>query len=68
MIKTILATLPVPTVAMVTAGVAHADTIDYGTNQAACKAGAQQANAGGNASAFCFETGPGHYSLSYTRR
>ena len=38
--------------------------IDFGTNQAACKAAAQQANAAGNRPSYCFETGPGHYSLN----
>ncbi|MCX8559826.1 DUF4189 domain-containing protein [Mycolicibacterium mucogenicum] len=47
---------------------AHADNIDFGTNQDACQAAAHQANAGGNASAFCFQTGPGHYSLTFERR
>lgn len=47
------------------AGAAGADEyIDFGTNQAACKAAAQQANATGNRPSYCFETGPGHYSLN----
>ncbi len=54
--------------AIAVAAPAHADNIDFGTDQAACKAAAQQANASGNASAFCFQTGPGHYALYYTRR
>ena len=51
------------TVSMVDAAVANADYIDFGTNQAACKSAAQQANATGNGYSYCYETGPGHYSL-----
>jgi hypothetical protein len=53
------------TISMVDAAVANADEyIDYGTDQAACKAAAQQANATNNrGSSFCYQTGPGHYSL-----
>lgn len=47
---------------------AHADNVDFGTNRAACQAAEQQLHASGNSSADCFETGPGHYSLSYSRR
>lgn len=39
------------------------DYIDFGTNQAACKSAAKQANATGNRYSYCYETGPGHYSL-----
>lgn len=47
------------------AAVANADKyIDFGTNRAACKAAAQQANATGFRPSYCFETGPGHYSLN----
>jgi hypothetical protein len=53
------------TVSMVDAAVANAyDTIDYGTNQAACQAAEKQAKATGIRYADCFETGPGHYSLA----
>lgn len=48
---------------MVDVAVASADNIDYGTNQAACKSAAKAANASGFSGSFCFETGPGHYSL-----
>ena len=44
-------------------GIASADYIDFGTNQAACKAAARQANASGYGYSYCYETGPGHYSL-----
>ena len=54
------------TVAMVDAAVASADQyIDYGTNQSACQAAAQQANAVGKRNSFCYETGPGHYTLDF---
>jgi hypothetical protein len=54
------------TVSMVDAAVASADQyIDYGTNQAACQAAAQQANAVGRHNSFCYETGPGHYKLDF---
>jgi hypothetical protein len=53
------------TVSVVDAAVAEAyDTIDYGTNQAACQAAEKQAKAAGIRYADCFETGPGHYSLA----
>jgi hypothetical protein len=53
------------TVSVVDAAVAHAyDTIDYGTNQAACQAAEKQARAAGIRYADCFQTGPGHYSLA----
>ena len=53
------------TVSVVDAAVANAyDTIDYGTNQAACQAAEKQAKAAGIRYADCFETGPGHYSLA----
>ena len=52
------------TVSMVDAAVANAgDYIDFGTNQAACEIAAKQANAAGNGYSYCYETGPGHYSL-----
>lgn len=47
---------------------AHADNVDFGTNRAACQSAEQQLHASGNTSADCFETGPGHYSLYYSRR
>jgi hypothetical protein len=52
------------TLSIVDAAVANADDyIDFGTNQAACKSAATQANATGNRYSFCYETGPGHYTL-----
>jgi hypothetical protein len=52
------------TVSMVDAAVANAgDYIDYGTNQSACMSAAKQANATGNRGSFCYQTGPGHYTL-----
>ena len=66
--KTFLAAAALTISATAAASSAHADTIDYGTDQSSCQAAAQQANASGQASAFCYQTGPGHYSLSYNRR
>jgi hypothetical protein len=58
------------TVSMVDAAVANADEyINFGTNQAACQSAAQQANAasagypGYHPHSYCYETGPGSYSL-----
>lgn len=52
------------TVSMVDAAVANAgDYIDYGTNHSACMSAAKQANATGNRGSFCYQTGPGHYTL-----
>lgn len=49
---------------MVDAAVANADDyIDYGTNESACKSAAKLANANGYSGAFCYQTGPGHYTL-----
>ena len=46
------------------AGVANADSyIDFGTNQSACKSAARQANATSGRRSYCYETGPGHYTL-----
>jgi hypothetical protein len=55
------------TVSMVDAAVANADQyIDYGTNQSACKSAANQANAaGGLRQSYCYQTGPGHYTLYF---
>lgn len=54
---------------LVNAGTAGADQyIPFGTNQAACKAAAQQANSAaslGSSRSYCYETGPGNYSLFY---
>ena len=48
------------------AAVANADDyIDFGMNEAACKSAARQANAAGTGRSYCYETGPGHYSLYY---
>jgi hypothetical protein len=51
---------------MADVAVANADKyIDYGTDQSSCQSAAQVANATGQhrTSSFCYETGPGHYSL-----
>ena len=62
--KLVLFGAVVATVSMVDAAVANADQyIDFGTDQAACKAAAQQANASGSHGSFCYQTGPRHYSL-----
>ena len=51
-------------IAMGAAPVANAgEYIDFGTDQASCKAAAKQANAVLQRNSYCFETGPGHYSL-----
>jgi hypothetical protein len=53
-------------VSVASAAVAYADDyIDFGTNETACKSAARQANAAGNSYSYCYETGPGHYSLYY---
>lgn len=45
-------------------GVANAGSyINFGTDQAGCKAAASQANATGHRYSYCYQTGPGHYSL-----
>jgi hypothetical protein len=51
------------TLSLTDAAVANADYIDFGTNQAACRAAASQANAVSSRYSYCYETGPGHYSL-----
>jgi hypothetical protein len=49
---------------VVNAAVANADQyIDFGTNQTACKSAASQANATSNRNSYCYQTGPGHYTL-----
>ncbi|WP_458317164.1 hypothetical protein [Mycolicibacterium brisbanense] len=53
--------------ALIAPAAAHADNIDFGTDQASCQAAEHQLIAGGNTSADCFQTGPGHYSLTYDR-
>jgi hypothetical protein len=54
------------TISIAGAAVANADDyIDFGTNEAACKSAARQANAAGNSYSYCYETGPGHYSLYF---
>lgn len=51
---------------MVDAAIANAyDTVDYGTNRAACMAAEKQLKASGIRYASCYETGPGHYSLAW---
>lgn len=54
--------------ALIAPTAAHADNIDFGTDQASCQAAERQLIAGGNTSADCFQTGPGHYSLTYSRQ
>ncbi|GFG55153.1 hypothetical protein MAGR_65940 [Mycolicibacterium agri] len=52
------------TASLVDTAVATADDyIDFGPNQAACQSAARQANAIGNSYSYCYQTGPGHYSL-----
>jgi hypothetical protein len=63
--KLVLIAAGAASASMVDAAVANAyDTIDYGTNQAACQAAEKQAKAAGIRYADCFQTGPGHYSLA----
>jgi hypothetical protein len=63
--KLVLFGVVAATVCMVDAAVANAyDTIDYGTNRAACQAAEKQAKVAGIRYADCFQTGPGHYSLA----
>jgi hypothetical protein len=62
--KAVLLAAAAATALLVDAPMANADSyIDFGTNQAACKAAARQANAAGNSYSYCYQTGPGHYSL-----
>ena len=64
--KLVLCGAVAATVSLVDAAVASADQyIDYGTNQSACRAAAAQANAVGRRNSFCYETGPGHYTLDF---
>lgn len=64
--KLVLAGAVVASFSVVDAAVASADQyIDYGTNQSACQAAAQQANAVGKRHSFCYQTGPGHYTLDF---
>jgi hypothetical protein len=54
------------TVSIGEAAAANAGTyISFGTDQAACQSAAKQANATGRGKgySFCYQTGPGHYSL-----
>lgn len=53
------------TVSVVNAAVANADQyIDFGTNRSACQNAASQANARpGHRGSYCYQTGPGHYTL-----
>lgn len=63
--KLVLISAVAAAVSIADAAVANAyDTIDYGTNQAACQAAEKQAKASGIRYADCFQTGPGHYSLA----
>lgn len=63
--KLVLLGAVAPTVSVVNAAAANADQyIDFGTNQSACQSAAHQANARpGQRSSYCYQTGPGHYTL-----
>ncbi len=64
--KFVLYGAAVAALALVEPAVAFADDyIDFGTNQSACKSAAKQANASGNRGSYCYETGPGHYTLHF---
>ena len=64
--KLILFSAFAATASMAGAAVANADQyIDFGTNQSACKSAAQQANAAGNRGSYCYQTGPGNYTLYF---
>jgi hypothetical protein len=64
--KLVLLGVVAATVSLVDAAVANAyETIDYGTNQAACRIAVSQARAAGIRYANCFETGPGSYSFAW---
>lgn len=63
-----LATAAAGAAAIAVSAPAHADNVDFGTDRAACQSAEQQLHASGNTSADCFETGPGHYKLTYSRR
>ena len=64
--KLVLFAAAAAAISMVNAAVADADDyIDFGTAEAACKSAAQQANAAGNRGSYCYQTGPGHYSLYF---
>lgn len=66
--RIIIAALATTSALLIAPAIARADDVDFGTNRAACQAAEQQLHAGGNTSADCFETGPGHYKLTYERR
>jgi hypothetical protein len=64
--KLVLFVAVAATISIVDAAVANADDyIDFGTAEAACKSAAQQVNAAGNRGSYCYQTGPGHYSLYF---
>ncbi|PRC46998.1 hypothetical protein C6A85_87215 [Mycobacterium sp. ITM-2017-0098] len=64
--KLLIASAAVAALSAIDTAVANADDyIDFGTNQAACKSAAKQANAAGNSYSYCYQTGPGHYTLYY---
>lgn len=66
--KLVLCAAFAATLSTVDAAVASADQyIDYGTNQSLCQAAAQQANAVSTRHSFCYQTGPGHYTLDFAR-
>lgn len=62
--KSVLLGAVAATVSMANAAVASAgDYIDFGTDQASCKIAARQANAVNDRHSYCYQTGPGQYSL-----
>lgn len=64
--RLVLCGAAVAAISLVEPAVATADEyIDFGTNQSACKSAARQANATGNRGSYCYETGPGHYTLYF---
>lgn len=64
-----IATIGLALGGMVNAASAGADRyIPFGINEAACKAAARQANAAaspGSSRSYCYQTGPGNYTLFY---
>jgi len=62
--KLVLVGAVAATVSTVNTAVANADDyIDFGANQAACNNLAKAANDAGRVHSYCYETGPGHYTL-----
>jgi hypothetical protein len=70
--KLVLCGATAATISMAGAAVANADqVIDFGMNEAACQSSAHQADAaiadylGFHQHSYCYQTGPGYYSLFY---